>query len=77
MDETIRAKFLCVSKTVDMDGKGKSYKFKFYPVTSGSKENETFFKYTPSGSLEIGVTATDVFEVGQEYYLDFNKANKE
>jgi hypothetical protein len=47
------------------------------PVTSGSEENKEFYKYTPSGSLDISVmpkSVADFFELGKEYYLDFIRA---
>jgi len=47
------------------------------PVISGSKENEKFFHYTPWGKLKMGIvnlTATEQFEVGKEYYIDFTPA---
>ena len=46
------------------------------PVTSGSAENESFFKWTPYGSIDIGVVnkeAVAMFEPGEEYYIDFVK----
>lgn len=49
--------------------------FEFCPVTSGSIENEHFFKTTPSGKLEIIVANEAIdFEVGKFYYLDFISA---
>lgn len=44
------------------------------PVTSGSKENESFYKWTPSGGMTLGTINPDAlkqFKVGQEYYIDF------
>lgn len=51
---------------------------KMHPVTSGSKENDSFFKATPSGQLTMGIVNPDAlkqFAVGDEYYVDFNKAS--
>ena len=45
-------------------------------VYGDSEENKTFSKWTPSAHLQINITnpdASSYFEVGQEYYLDFNK----
>lgn len=71
----IRAKFKCTSVTKDLDGWQKDskfqYKYRFGAVTSGSKENETFWKYTPSGAIEITGIRDDLFVVGEEYYVDF------
>jgi hypothetical protein len=44
------------------------------PVTSGGKENEEFFKYTPYGELKMGVVNSDIVKgmtPGKEFYLDF------
>lgn len=68
----VRAKFTCVEKKPRDEG----FTYKFAPVVGGTtKENDTFFKYTPWGSLEMGVVNPSVdFEVGKEYYLDFTPA---
>ena len=44
------------------------------PVTTGSKENEEFFAWTPSGKITIGATKEVGFELDKEYYVDFTKA---
>lgn len=47
------------------------------PVISGSKENEEFFKWTPSGTICLGCAnpeATKQFEVGKEFFVDFSPA---
>ena len=47
------------------------------PVMSGSKENESFYNYSPWGQIELGtvnVEAVKQFEVGKEYYVDFTEA---
>ena len=49
------------------------------PVTSGSPENEQFFKWTPSGRLEMGTINPDAikqFEPGKEFYIDFTEVKK-
>jgi len=49
------------------------------PVTGGSEENKTFWQYTPSGSISfscINTAAVEQFEVGKEYYVDFNPAQE-
>lgn len=46
-------------------------------VSSGSTENEEFFRYTPSADLRlqtINEEAAKNFEVGDEFYIDFVKA---
>jgi hypothetical protein len=68
-----RAKFKCVDVKEGPDGS----QVKLEPVVSGSQENESFFKWTPWGSIEIGTVNPNVkFEVGQEYYVDFTKASE-
>jgi hypothetical protein len=50
---------------------------KLNPVMSGSDENEKFYRYSPSGSIELGTVneeAAKQFEIGKEYYVDFNPA---
>ena len=80
----VRAKFLCVEigqtlgsfKNLETDKyeQGKLYTYKFNAVTSGSPENELFWAYTPSGQVNLSSVRVDLFEVGQEYYLDFSPA---
>lgn len=67
-----RAKFYVFSKTEFTDG----WQVVLQPVTKTSPENETFWRYTPSGKLEMFVRkeAGNLFEVGKEYYLDFTPA---
>ena len=48
-----------------------------YPA-DGSDENNTFAKWTPSAELVMSVTNPALagkFEVGQEFYVDFTKAD--
>jgi hypothetical protein len=50
---------------------------KFTPVTTGSIENQSFFKYTPYGEIKLGIvndSVTDKLVVGREYYVDFSEA---
>lgn len=67
-----RAKFYVFSKTEFADG----WQITLQAVTKTSPENETFWKYTPSGKVEMSIRkeAGDLFVVGQEYYLDFSPA---
>lgn len=53
---------------------------KLNPVMDGSAENKEFYKYSPSGSIELGTVneaASAMFEIGKEYYVDFTPAAKE
>lgn len=66
----VRAKFKCIEKS-------ESGQVKMEVVCGGSPENDSFFKYTPSGQLTIGTVneaALGQFEVGKAYYLDFSPA---
>lgn len=70
----VRAKFKVQSVT-EVEGGFKSVKL--FPVTSGSPENAEFFKWTPSGSIDMGTineAAAEQFKPGQEFYVDFTPA---
>ena len=70
---SVRAKFKCESKTLTVNGAQVT----LVPVTTGSKENEEFFKYTPYGKLEVGTINADAakqIEPGKEYYIDISPA---
>ena len=72
----VRAKFKCVSKLITEHGAT----VKLDAVTTGSRENDRFFKYTPSGSVEMGVveeSAAGLFVPGKEYHVDFTSADVE
>lgn len=72
---TTRCKFVCVSKTIRGAGENKNNEFEFAPVTNGSDENKTFWKWTPSGSLKFSCLNPAVdFETGKNYYLDISPA---
>ena len=71
----IRAKFRCESKTQYANG----VQVNLRAVTSGSKEYEEFFKWTPSGNFEMGTlnaAAAAQFEPGKSYHLDFTTADE-
>lgn len=47
------------------------------PVTNGTPEDNTFSKYTPSGSLKIMITNPSLigqYKPGQKLYMDFTNA---
>jgi hypothetical protein len=74
---TILAKFKVGSTT---DFGNDNLEVKMTPVTSGSDENKSFSKYTPTGDIRMHITNPDVlgfFEAGQEYYVEFSKAKPE
>ena len=69
-----RAKFKVISVT-ESEGGNKSVKLQ--PVTGGSKENESFFKWTPYGEINMGTInqeAAAQFKPGQQFYVDFTPA---
>lgn|SRR3990167_959950 len=71
---SVRAKFLVVSKEPFNDG----FTIHLRAVYDGSEENKDFFKYTPAGNISLSTvnnSAADKFEMNQEYYVDFTKAN--
>jgi hypothetical protein len=70
----VRAKFKVTAIT---EYEGDMKKVELQPVTTGSEENKTFWRYTPSGKLEMTINgaAASMFVVGTEYYLDFSSAN--
>lgn len=48
------------------------------PVIIGSEENKDFYKWTPSGRIELGTLnpkAAEQFEIGKEYYVEFTPAD--
>jgi hypothetical protein len=67
-----RAKFKCTAK-----GPGEQGNVSLEAVMNGSEENQSFYKYTPSGVINMGILnppAFSQFEVGKEYYVDFSEA---
>lgn len=47
-------------------------------VHGGSNENKRFFRFTPSGSIELGVVSQETasqFTVGEQFYVDFTPVN--
>lgn len=77
---TVRAKFIVESKQETYSGQGSTeplVTIVLRPVITGSKENEEFFRHTPSGELKLGTlnkNAAEQFELGKAYYIDFTKA---
>lgn len=70
---SVRAKFKVDSVTNNEHGGS----VKLSPVTSGSEENEKFFKWTPWGAIEIGTVNADAlqqFKPGAEFFVDFTAA---
>lgn len=69
----VRAKFKCnsVEKRTGWGGNEFVYDAKMSAVTGGTKEDESFFAATPNGSISLCTVKDDLFQVGQEYYVDF------
>ncbi len=68
---TVRAKFTVVGKTENQDGTAS---ITMSPVYDGTPENKEFFKYTPSGLIQLGIMnppAAAQFVQGKSYYVDF------
>jgi len=66
----VRAKFKVGAIRFNADGGEISMS----PVTSGSPENDEFFRYTPYGDIIVGTINRDAlaqFKPGQEVYVDF------
>ena len=71
---TVRAKFKVV-KVTETEGGLKTASLQ--PVMGGSEENKEFFKWTPTGSIDLGAmnpVAADQFTPGKEFYVDFTAA---
>lgn len=70
----VRAKFRVTAMTETGD---QAFMITLRPVTSGSPENDDFFKWTPGGCIELATInekAAEQFQVGSSYYIDFTKA---
>lgn len=72
----VRAKFTVMEVTNYAEGS----KIILRPVVDGSPENEEFYKWTPSGEIELSTINPDAatqFVPGQDYYVDFTPASDE
>lgn len=72
----VRAKVKCDYIT---EHEGGFKRVHLMPVTSGSPENDQFFKWTPNGSIDLGILneeASKHFTPGKEYYVDFTPADQ-
>jgi hypothetical protein len=76
MSQKVRAKFVCNGIQNFPENEQKTVSFT--PVISGSEENKSFAKYTPAGNAMLCISdeteASNFFEEGKEYYLDFTPA---
>lgn len=67
----VLAKFR-VDSVTDFGGDSKSVKLS--AVTSGSEENKAFWKWTPTGSIEMTINnppAANAFKPGKEVLVEF------
>lgn len=67
----VRAKFKVQSVT---EAEGGLKSATLTPVTSGSKENEEFYKWTPGGQINLSTmnpAASEQFKPGRVFYVDF------
>jgi hypothetical protein len=76
---SVKAKFICNTISHSKFNKNDvgSATVTLTPVTCGSEENKEFWQYTPSGRVEMQIkneAAEKYFEIGEEYYLTFEKA---
>lgn len=47
---------------------------KLAPVVGTSEENKAFFRWTPSGTIDLGTvnpTVVEQMHIGDEFYVDF------
>ena len=74
----VRCKFQCVAVTSRKGWSGTETPFlsdaKFQVVCDGSEESRAFFSSTPSGEISVASLRPDLFEPGQNYYVDFTPA---
>ncbi len=69
----VRAKFIVESVTRTTQGGSTTLR----PVTSGSPENESFYKFTPGGTISLSIVndpALAQFVPGRQFYVDFTEA---
>lgn len=73
---TIRAKFRVTSKLFGLYGHQTVTANPTYS-TNPDDENKTFWDATPGGKIEMNISKNgDLFELGEEYYVDFTKVPK-
>ncbi len=75
----VRAKFKVSSYETYLDRGEELRRIKLNVVVDGSPENKEFFKWTPSGQIDIGTLnrkAWEQFPLGREMYVDFSNATE-
>jgi hypothetical protein len=81
MSNRIRCKFTCISKRQfrgwGSNGDELMYDYEFSAVTNDkTPENKVFWKFTPSGKLNVSTVMDGTFEVSNDYYLDLTPCDK-
>lgn len=79
---SVRAKFRVNSyeTTLNHGDNEEMRTIKLSAVMSGSDENKRFFKWTPNGTISIGIlnrSAWEKFPLGAEVFVDFTVAEPE
>jgi len=77
----VRAKFVVESyetrKSNTRDPESEELRtLKLVAVSDGSEENKKFFRWTPNGTISIGVLNPEAWkqlELGKSYYVDFTE----
>lgn len=72
----VRAKFYVASVLSDDNNLAT---VRLHPVTSGSKENDEFYKWTPGGEIvlsTINESAAAQFVPGKQFYVDFTATDE-
>ena len=72
---TVKAKFKVYQHKIIRDAHGESTNVLMHAVTDA--KNESWSKWTPSGSIEMHITnpaALDVLKPGKEFFLTFDEA---
>ena len=74
----VRSKFVCTG--IENHPEYNQKNVSLSPVISGSEENKSFSKYTPSGIIQLAISdeteAANHFTQGKEYYVDFTAAEE-
>lgn len=73
---TVRAKFVVESIERIAHGSLETHTIKMRAVTGGTPENESFWRWTPSGQIILQCTnpeASEQLTLGGEFYVDFTK----
>ena len=73
----VRAKFVVISKTPSNDLVCVCLAPVSVPKDGPGSEDALFGKWTPSGSINLGIAnpaAAEALEVGKSYYVDFTPA---